>query len=285
MHLTKLQNESLGSSTASTNTCKSETVECQASQFLALVRTRRRPRGYPGIRCVLSESTQNIQQTRSWRVRAEKAGDSRILVSGGLPEITSLLKSTEASWSHFHGAFCFRLRRTVHEIPVVLSKCVLLNLELKICQDVEFGHSRTTTCWGDQVPSNWEFIVMKFICLGFMDEINWNEMSEIERQSFMDKCFAYDDELRRGGHFLRGEALQSAQNGATVRCRNGQVVVTDGPYAETKEQLGGILFLEAKDLNQAIELMSRHPGVRAGGFEIRPANEEINALIAARNVS
>jgi hypothetical protein len=124
---------------------------------------------------------------------------------------------------------------------------------------------------------------MKFICLGFMDETNWNELSECDRQSFMDKCFAYDDELRRGGHFLGGEALQSIKNAATVRCRSGQVIVTDGPYTETKEQLGGILFLEARDLNHAIQLMSKHPGVRAGGFEIRAADEEINAMVAARN--
>ncbi len=68
-----------------------------------------------------------------------------------------------------------------------------------------------------------------------------------------------------------------------MRRRSGQLLVTDGPYAESKEQLGGIMFLEARDLNHAIQLMSKHPGVRAGGFEIRPANEEINALIAARN--
>jgi hypothetical protein len=125
---------------------------------------------------------------------------------------------------------------------------------------------------------------MKFICLGFHEESNWAAMSEGERQSFMEQCFAYDDELRRGGHFLGGEALQAVRNAATIRYRSGQVVVTDGPYAETKEQLGGILVLEARDLNHAIQLMSRHPGVRAGGFEIRPANEEINALIIARKV-
>jgi hypothetical protein len=123
---------------------------------------------------------------------------------------------------------------------------------------------------------------MKFVCLGFRDETNWDELSESERKSFLEQCFAYDDELRKGGHFLRGEALQPARNGATVRCRGGQIVVTDGPFAETKEHLGGILFLEAKDLNHAIQLMAKHPGVRAGGFEIRPANEDINALIAAR---
>jgi hypothetical protein len=123
---------------------------------------------------------------------------------------------------------------------------------------------------------------MKFLCLGFHDEANWAGMSESERKSIMDRCFAYDDELRRGGHFMRGEALQAAGNSATVRWRDGQVAITDGPYAETKEQIGGILFLEARDLKHAIELMAKHPGVRAGGFEIRPADEEINALIAAR---
>lgn len=123
---------------------------------------------------------------------------------------------------------------------------------------------------------------MKFICLGFMDEASWRALPESERNSFMEKCFAYDDELRRGGHFLGGEALQSAGNAATVRQRDGQVIVTDGPFAETKEQIGGILFLEARDLNHAIQLMAKHPGIRAGGFEIRAANEEINALCEAR---
>ncbi len=126
---------------------------------------------------------------------------------------------------------------------------------------------------------------MKFICLGYLDEASWAEMSESERNSFMERCFAYDDELRKGGQFLQGEALEQADKGATVRWRGGRVVVTDGPYAETKEQIGGILFLEARDLKHAAELMAKHPGVRAGGFEIRPANEEINALIAARNPS
>jgi hypothetical protein len=123
---------------------------------------------------------------------------------------------------------------------------------------------------------------MKFICLGFLDETKWAGMPESDQKSFMQQCFAYDDELRRGGHFLGGEALQTAQNAATLRYRNGQVLVTDSPYAETKEQLGGILFLEARDLNHAIQLMAKHPGVRAGAFEIRAADEEINTAIAAR---
>jgi hypothetical protein len=124
--------------------------------------------------------------------------------------------------------------------------------------------------------------MMRFICLGYLDETKWDELSEVERTALMEDCFAYDDELRRGGHFVGGEALQSIRNAATLRCRDGKVMVTDGPFLETKEHLGGILFLEARDLNHAIQLMSRHPGVRNGAFEIRPADEEINALVAAR---
>ena len=89
----------------------------------------------------------------------------------------------------------------------------------------------------------------------------------------LDECFAYDDMLLKNGHFAGGEALQSPRNAITLRSQNGKVSITDGPYAETKEQLGGILVLEATDLNHAIQLMSRHPGVKAGPFEIRPAAE------------
>jgi hypothetical protein len=112
---------------------------------------------------------------------------------------------------------------------------------------------------------------MKYICLGYIEEGKWEGMSESERNAMMDQCFTYDDELRKNGHFAGGEALQGPQNAVTLRFQNGKVSVTDGPFAETKEQLGGILVLEANDLNHAIQLMSKHPGVRAGPFEIRPA--------------
>jgi hypothetical protein len=85
-------------------------------------------------------------------------------------------------------------------------------------------------------------------------------MSESERNAILDECFAYDDVLRKNGHFAGGEALQSARNATTLRWQNGKVSNTDGPFAETKEQLGGILVLEARDLNHAIQLMSKHPG-------------------------
>jgi hypothetical protein len=124
---------------------------------------------------------------------------------------------------------------------------------------------------------------MKFVCLGYADLKKMSECSQAEITPLMEECFAYDDELRRGGHFLGGEALQAPDLARTVRMQDGEVVATDGPYAETKEQLGGILLLEARDMKHAVELMSRHPGVRFGPFEIRPANEAINELIAARN--
>lgn len=124
---------------------------------------------------------------------------------------------------------------------------------------------------------------MRFICLGYAEEGAWENMPEKERNAWMERCFAYDDELRRGGHFVGGEALRGAREAVTLRAHQGQVTVTDGPYAETKEQLGGILFLEARDLNHAIALMSKHPGVGFGPFEIRPADVEVNALIAERD--
>ena len=112
---------------------------------------------------------------------------------------------------------------------------------------------------------------MKYICLGYIEEKKWETMSDSERNAMLDDCFAYDDVLRENGHFAGGEALQSPRNAVTLRSKNGKVSITDGPYAETKEQLGGLLVLEATDLNHAIQLMSRHPGVKAGPFEIRPA--------------
>lgn len=126
---------------------------------------------------------------------------------------------------------------------------------------------------------------MKFICMGYYDESSMAGKTEAEMAAFMEECFAYDDELRRGGHFLKGEALQHADNAVTLKFRNNQIDATDGPFAETKEQIGGLLFLEARDMEHAVELMSKHPGVRFGPFEIRPADEQINALIKARDAA
>jgi hypothetical protein len=127
---------------------------------------------------------------------------------------------------------------------------------------------------------------MKYVCLGFFDETKFAQTPQEDAQRMMEVCFAYDDELRRGGHFLGGEALDSARNAFTLRTRNGEVEVIDGPFAETKETLGGILLLEARDLQHAISLMSKHPALKMGNiFEIRPANEAMNRLVAERSAA
>lgn len=126
---------------------------------------------------------------------------------------------------------------------------------------------------------------MKYVCLGYIDQTKFAELPQEEAQRMMEECLAYDDELRRGGHFIGGEALDSARHAVTLRTKDGELEVTDGPYAETKELLGGILLLEARDLSHAIALMSKHPGVKMGPFEIRPAHEMVNRLIAARSAA
>jgi hypothetical protein len=122
---------------------------------------------------------------------------------------------------------------------------------------------------------------MKYICLGYYQPDKFQSMSESERNTMMDECFSYDDELRKNGHFAGGEALQPADTAMTVSWVNGKVAVTEGPYVETNEQLGGILVLEARDLNHAIQLMSQHPGVKSGPFEIRPAADSSEMMRAS----
>lgn len=119
---------------------------------------------------------------------------------------------------------------------------------------------------------------MKFICLGYIDEKKWESVSESDMHAIMDECLTYDDALRKNGHFAGGEALQGAQAARTLSWNNGKISVTDGPFAETKEVLGGILILEARDMDHAVELMSKHPGVKVGPFEIRPA-EDLSRMI------
>lgn len=119
---------------------------------------------------------------------------------------------------------------------------------------------------------------MKFICLGYLDESSWDSTSEDERRRFMNECFDYHNELHRCGHVLGGEALDSSRNTATLRLKDGAVDVKDGPYAETKEVLAGFSVLEARDLNHAIALMAKHPGLKVGPFEIRAADEEVSRM-------
>jgi hypothetical protein len=124
---------------------------------------------------------------------------------------------------------------------------------------------------------------MRFICLGYFNEQEMAKMPKSQQEAMMEECLAYDDVLRQGGHIASGEALQSSRTAKTLRLANGKMMVTDGPFAETKEQLGGLLVFEARDMDHAVQLMSKHPGTRFGPFEIRAVDEQVNALVEARN--
>ena len=122
---------------------------------------------------------------------------------------------------------------------------------------------------------------MKYICLGYIEPGKLEDMTEEARHAMLDACFEYDDHLRANGHFAAGEALQPPENALTLYWKNGKVAKTDGPYAETKEQLGGILVLEARDLQHAVQLMTQHPALQFGSiFEIRPA-ADLNEMMRA----
>src|SRR5579862_9902852 len=115
---------------------------------------------------------------------------------------------------------------------------------------------------------------MKYVCLGYYDAGKFAGMTEEEQHAMFDECFEYDDYLRANGHFTGGEALQGPETALTVYWKNGKVATTDGPFAETKEQIGGILVLEARDMNHAQQLMAQHPALKFGSiFEIRPVGD------------
>jgi hypothetical protein len=124
---------------------------------------------------------------------------------------------------------------------------------------------------------------VKYICLAYLGPTTWETMPESDQNASIDEFIAYDELLRENGNIVGGQGLQSAKNAATLRFDHGKVTVTDGPYAETKEQLAGFFVLEARDLNHAIQLMSKHPAIKGGPIEIRPVDSTVNEMIAARN--
>jgi hypothetical protein len=107
----------------------------------------------------------------------------------------------------------------------------------------------------------------------FLDEKKLDALSDTESQALDDESLAYDQTLREGGHFLAAQALESVHAATTVRIRSGKVSVTDGPFAETNEQIGGFMLIEARDLNEAIQIASKVPVIRLGGVEVRPIKE------------
>ena len=122
---------------------------------------------------------------------------------------------------------------------------------------------------------------MKFICLGYYDKGKHEAMTEAEQHAMLDECFEYNDHLRANGLWGDGEALQGPDTALTLSWKNGKVTTTDGPYAETKEQIGGFGILEARDMNHAVQLMAQHPSLKYGSiWEIRPAGD-MNEIIKA----
>lgn len=122
---------------------------------------------------------------------------------------------------------------------------------------------------------------MKYILLAYKGRDTRDDMTEAEQHAMSDECFGYDDHLRANGHFPVGEALQPPNTALTLFWKNGKVATTDGPYAETKEQLGGVGVLEARDMNQLIQVMAQHPALKYGAvFEIRPVMD-LSELLSA----
>ncbi len=114
---------------------------------------------------------------------------------------------------------------------------------------------------------------MRYLCLIYDEEAKVAGMSQKESEAFMGEYFAFTSDIQKSGHYLGGEALQPISTATTVRVRNGKVSTTDGPFAETKEQLGGYYLINARDLNDAIQVASRIPSARLGCVEVRPIVE------------
>jgi hypothetical protein len=114
---------------------------------------------------------------------------------------------------------------------------------------------------------------VKYLCLVYIDQKAIDNLSASDSDALDRDALAYDQELKNGGHFIAAHALQSVEMATTLRVRNGKLSTTDGPFAETKEQLGGFILIEARDLNEALQLAAKIPPGRFGCIEVRPIKE------------
>ncbi len=114
---------------------------------------------------------------------------------------------------------------------------------------------------------------MKYLCLIYDDEQTMAGMSKADGDAFMNDYFAFTEGIKKSGHYRAGEALQPIKTATSVRVRNGKLSTTDGPFAETKEQLGGFYMIDATDLNEAIQIAAKIPSARTGTVEVRPVQE------------
>ena len=116
---------------------------------------------------------------------------------------------------------------------------------------------------------------MKYLCLVYIEENKADAMLKSEMDALMDETGAYNEALQKSGHFISAAGLQPVHAATTLRVRNGKLSITDGPFAETKEVLGGFYVIEARDLNEAIRWASKSPSLRIGSVEVRPIDELI----------
>jgi hypothetical protein len=114
---------------------------------------------------------------------------------------------------------------------------------------------------------------MKYLCLAYEEERLFHEMTESEWRVLRQETLDYVDALSESGHLIDARPLQSARDAVTVRVRTGRTSVTDGPFAETKEQLGGYFLIEARDLDEAVRIAGGWPSARIGTIEVRPIEE------------
>lgn len=114
---------------------------------------------------------------------------------------------------------------------------------------------------------------MKYLCLIYYDEKELDNMPETERSALYAEAYAYYDELVQSGYGLAGDPLESVNTATTVRVQKGGLSFTDGPYVETKEQLGGYILIDARDMEEALQVASRIPPARLGGVEVRPIRD------------
>jgi hypothetical protein len=114
---------------------------------------------------------------------------------------------------------------------------------------------------------------MKYLLMCCHEEKTWDSMSKNECDAVMEETKGYIEALKKSGHLLAVEQLEPIQTAMSVRIRSGQLSVTDGPFAETKEQLGGFFLISARDLNEAIQVASKFPSVRFGTMEVRPVRD------------
>lgn len=114
---------------------------------------------------------------------------------------------------------------------------------------------------------------MKYLCLAYEEESKLNSLNKSEWSALRRETLSYVEELQKGGYLIAAEPLQSVRNAATVRVRSGKVSITDGPFAETKETLGGFFLINARDLNEAIQVAAKWPSARLGSIEVRPIED------------